>query len=259
MPTPTSILITGASSGIGAALALAYAGPGVTLHLGGRNVDRLEAVATKARAAGAAVRIQALDVTDADAMRRWVETADDSGPLDLVIANAGISAGTSGLSGAESDAQVRAVFATNLDGVLNTVLPILPRMTARRRGQLALMSSLAGFRGMPSAPSYCGAKAAVKVFGEALRGAVHGSGIRVSVVCPGYVRTPLTDVNAFPMPFLMEADAAARRIQRGLARNRARIAFPWPLAAAVWLLQALPPAWLDPILRRLPGKAAQPA
>ena len=81
----------------------------------------------------------------------------------------------------------------------------------------------------------------------------------MSVVCPGYVRTPLTDVNDFPMPFLMETDKAARLIRRGLERDKARIAFPWPLAATVWLLQALPPAWIDPILRRLPGKAAQVA
>ncbi|EDP61831.1 50S ribosomal protein L9 [alpha proteobacterium BAL199] len=259
MPMPTTILITGASSGIGAALALEYAAPGVTLHLGARNTERLEAVAVAARAAGATVAITTVDVTDAESIRRWVIAADDSMPLDLIIANAGVSAGTSGLQGAEPDAQVRAVFATNLDGVLNTILPILPRMAARGRGQLALVSSLAGYRGMPSAPSYCASKAAVKVFGEALRGTVHSSGVKVSVVCPGYVRTPLTDVNDFPMPFLMETDKAARLIRRGLERDKARIAFPWPLAATVWLLQALPPAWIDPILRRLPGKAAQVA
>lgn len=259
MPKPTIILITGASSGIGAALALEYAAPGITLHLGARNSERLEAIAIAVRAAGATVRPMAVDVTDAEAVRRWVVAADESTPLDLVIANAGISAGTAGLAGAEPTEQVRAVFATNVDGVLNTILPILPRMTSRGSGQLALVASLAGYRGMPSAPSYCASKAAVKVFGEALRGSIHASGVRVSVVCPGYVRTPMTDVNDFPMPFLMDADKAARVIRLGLARDKARIAFPWPLAAAVWLLQALPPAWIDPVLRRLPGKAARPA
>ncbi|MEQ8396838.1 SDR family NAD(P)-dependent oxidoreductase [Thalassobaculum sp.] len=259
MPKPTTILITGASSGIGAALALEYAAPGITLHLGARNSERLEAIAIAARAAGATVRPMAVDVTDAEAVRRWVVAADESTPLDLVIANAGISAGTAGLAGAEPTEQVRAVFATNVDGVLNTIQPILPRMTSRGSGQLALVASLAGYRGMPSAPSYCASKAAVKVFGEALRGSIHASGVRVSVVCPGYVRTPMTDVNDFPMPFLMDADKAARVIRRGLAGDKARIAFPWPLAAAVWLLQALPPAWIDPVLRRLPGKAARPA
>ena len=257
MPAPTSILITGASSGIGAALAAEYAGPGVTLHLGARSVARLESVAERARDAGAEVHAEAIDVTDADSVRRWVLAADDRRPLDLVVANAGISAGTSGASGAEPEHQVRAVFATNVDGVLNTVLPILPRLTARGGGQIALVASLAGYRGMPGAPSYCGSKAAIKVFGEGLRGSVHRSGVRVSVVCPGYIRTPMTDVNEFPMPFLMDVEKAARVIRRGLERDRPRISFPWPTAAAVWVLQALPPAWIDPLLRRLPGKASQ--
>ena len=259
MPTPTSILITGASSGIGAALAAEYAGPGVTLHLGARSVDRLQAVAARARAAGAEVHTEAVDVTDTEAVRRWVLAADDRRPLDLIVANAGISAGTSGTAGAEPEAQIRAVFATNVDGVLNTVLPMLPRLTARGRGQIALVASLAGYRGMPGAPSYCGSKAAINVFCEGLRGSLHRSGVRVSVVCPGYIRTPMTDVNAFPMPFLMDVDKAARVIRRGLERDKPRIAFPWPTAAAVWLLQALPPAWTDPLLRRLPGKPSQGA
>lgn len=173
-----------------------------------------------------------------------------------MVANAGISAGTAGRTGGEPDDQVRAVFATNVDGVLNTVLPVLPRMKARGRGQLALVASLSGYRGMPGAPSYCASKAAIKVFGEGLRGTLHDTGIRVSVVCPGYVRTPMTAVNDFPMPFLMDADKAARRIRRGLELDRPRIAFPWPMALAVTLLQAIPPSWIDPLLRRLPGKAA---
>jgi short-subunit dehydrogenase len=257
MPRPSVILITGASSGIGAALALEYAAPGVVLHLGGRNGDRLEAVAARARDAGADVRAVVVDVTDADATAGWVGEADDRAPLDLVVANAGVSAGTAGLGGGEPEDQVRAVFRTNVDGVLNTVLPALSRFTGRGCGQIALVASLAGYRGMPGAPSYCGSKAAIKVYGEGLRGSLHGSGVRVSVVCPGYVRTPMTAVNAFPMPFLMDAERAAQVIRRGLERDRPRIAFPWPLVATVWLLQAIPPAWIDPLLRRLPGKAAQ--
>ena len=103
---------------------------------------------------------------------------------------------------------------------------------------------------MPGAPSYCGSKAAVKVFGEALRGILHDTGIRVSVVCPCYDHMAMTAVNAFAMPFLMDQDAAARVIRRGLQRDRPRIAFPWPMALAVTLLQAIPPAWVDPLLRR---------
>lgn len=257
MQQPKSILITGASSGLGAGLALEYAGPGIVLHLGGRDADRLEAVAAKCRGRGAEVSTEVVDVTDVGAMRRWLIAADDAAPLDLVVANAGISAGTSGRGGGEPEEQVRAVFATNVDGMLNTVLPVLPRLQARAFGQIALVASLAGYRGIPGAPAYCASKAAVKVFGEGLRGSLHATGVRVSVVCPGYVRTPMTAVNDFPMPFLMDAGGAARIIRRGLQRNRPRIAFPWPMAAAVWLLQAIPPAWIDPILRRLPGKASR--
>lgn len=257
MTEPMSILITGASSGLGAALALEYAAPGRVLHLGGRDSRRLDDLAARCRDAGADARPWVVDVTDSTAVRSWVLAADDGAALDLVVANAGISAGTSGKSGGEPEEQVRAVFAVNVDGVMNTVLPIVPRMIARRRGQLALMASLAGYRGFPGAPAYCASKAAVKVFGEGLRGTLHGAGVGVTVICPGYVRTPMTDANDFPMPFLMDVDRAARIIRRGLARNRPRIAFPWPMALAVTLLQAVPPTWVDPLMRRLPGKAAR--
>lgn len=251
---PRAILISGASSGLGAAVAEAYSGPGVTLFLGGRDRNRLETVAATCRAAGAAVHTEIVDVTDIEAMRRWVVGSDANRPLDLVIANAGISGGTSGLSGAEPEEQVRRLFDVNLSGVMNTVLPIIPTLSERGHGQIAMVASLAGYRGIPGAPAYCASKAAVKVFGEGLTGTLHGLGVGVSVICPGYVRTPMTDANAFPMPFLMDAERAARIIKRGLAKRKARIAFPWPMATAVWLLQALSPGLIEPVLRRLPKK-----
>ncbi|KZD11943.1 SDR family NAD(P)-dependent oxidoreductase [Oceanibaculum pacificum] len=252
MENPKTILITGGSSGLGAALARGYAAPGIHLALTGRDAARLEAVAADCRAKGATVESALLDVTDAAALSAWIEALDTRHPVDLAIANAGISAGTGG--NVEPADQARRIFAVNVDGVLNTIAPLIPRLQARGRGQIALMSSLAGFRGFPGAPAYCGSKAAVRVYGEALRGAVAASGIWVSVICPGYVRTPMTDRNRFPMPFLMEADRAAALIRRRLSRNAARIAFPWPMMAAVWLLQALPPALVDPLMRRLPAK-----
>ncbi|WP_374449793.1 SDR family NAD(P)-dependent oxidoreductase [Stella sp.] len=249
---PGTVLITGASSGIGAALALAYAGTGATLALGGRDRDRLEAVAAACRACGATVATAAVDVTDRPAMADWVAAADDARPLALVVANAGISAGTG--DGGESEAQARRIFAVNLDGVLNTIHPAIARMKPRRSGHIALMSSLAAFRGFPGAPAYCASKAAVRVLGEALRGELAQDGIGVSVVCPGYVESAMTAVNRFPMPMLMPAGRAARIIRRGLDRNRGRIAFPWPVYWTVRLLAALPVAWVDPLLRRLPAK-----
>ncbi|MCZ6861339.1 MAG: SDR family NAD(P)-dependent oxidoreductase [Alphaproteobacteria bacterium] len=251
--SPASILITGASSGIGAALALEFAGPGVRLALTGRDKARLNAVAETCRAAGAEPRIEVLDVCERETMATWIAEVDAAAPLDLAIANAGISAGTG--SGGETESQTRRIVATNLDGVFNTVLPAIECMRPRGRGQVAIMSSLAGFRGFPGAPAYCASKAAVRIWGEALRGELHDAGIGVSVICPGYVRSAMTAVNDFPMPLLMDAERAARIIRRGLARNRPRIAFPWRLYAVVRLISALPPAFTDPLLRRLPKKS----
>ncbi len=251
--TPLSVLVTGASSGIGEALALAYARPHATLALSGRDPERLDAVADLCRGRGAEVDPRIIDVTDAAAMSAWIAEADERAPLDLVIANAGISSGTSGRD--EDEPRIRALFAVNVDGVLNTVLPAIPRMRQRRRGQIALISSIAAFRGFAGASAYCATKAAVKVFGEGLRLELAEHGIAVSVVCPGYVTSRMTARNTFPMPFLMPAERAAGIIVRGLARNKARIVFPLPMHLSVWLAGALPPALLDPILKRLPRKA----
>jgi short-subunit dehydrogenase len=248
--SPRSILITGASNGIGAALATGYAAPGVFLALGGRNLERLEAIARQSRERGAEVAVQPIDVVDRAAMARWIGSVDDSHPLDLVIANAGISAGTA--RSADAEEKVREIFAINVEGLLNTTDPAIARMRPRRRGQLALVSSIAGFRGMPGTVAYAASKAAVRSYGEGLRGALWEDGIGVSVICPGFVVSGMTAVNTFSMPFIMPADKAARIIRRGLARDRARIAFPWPMYFAVWLLSALPPAWTDPALRRSP-------
>lgn len=247
-----SILITGASSGLGAALAESYAAPGAFLHLGARRGDLLAEVAARCRAKGAEVGLAAVDVTDSAAMAAWISGADAGRPLDLVIANAGISGGTSG--GGESAAQARAIFRVNLDGVLNTVLPVLPMMASRRAGQIGIMASLAGHRGFPGAPAYCGSKAAVKVWGEGLRGEMAGKGVGVSVIMPGFVTTPMTAVNDFPMPFLMPVDRAAAIIRKGLAANRGRIAFPWPMAIMAWAIGALSPALTDRLLRQAPKK-----
>lgn len=185
-------------------------------------------------------------------MAAWIAACDRVRPLDLVIANAGISAGT-GLGG-ESAEQTRAIVAVNVDGVMNTVLPAAEAMRARRAGQIAVMSSLASFRGMPGAPAYCASKAAVRVWGEGLRGQLAKDGIRLSVICPGFVRSRMTAVNDFPMPFLMDADKAARIMVDGLARDKGRIAYPLPMYALSWLAGALPDTLMDWIARKLPAK-----
>lgn len=254
---PRAILITGGSSGIGRALAEAYAAPGVTLAISGRDPSRLGEAAIALRARGATVDAVVVDVADRDAMTAWIRGVDAASPLDLVIANAGISAGTGGNPQGEPMDQARRIFATNLVGVLNTVEPALLGMRARRAGQLALMSSLAGWRGFPGAPAYAASKSAVKVWGEGLRQSLGREGIRVSVVMPGFVVSRMTAENTYKMPFLMPAERAAAIIIRGLAANRARIAFPWQTAFAAWLAAMLPPALVDPVLARLPEKRAK--
>ncbi len=252
MTRPDSILITGASSGLGAALALAHARPGVHLALTGRDRARLTDVVDACLWSGATISDATLDVRDADALGAWIEQVDATAPLDLVIANAGISGGTGG--GGEGGDQSRAILAVNIDGVVNTVLPAAAAMRRRGSGHIAIMSSLAAFRGFPGAPAYCASKAAVRIWGEALRGEWRRDGVAVTVICPGYVRTPMTEANDFPMPMIMDADDAAALIARRLVRRPARIAFPGPLYFGAWLVGALPPALTDPLLSRLPKK-----
>lgn len=252
-----TILITGASSGIGEALAFYYAGAGVTLLLTGRDEARLRAVAVQCRARGAQVDICLVDVTERHAFGNWLLQRDDITPIDLVIANAGISGGTGGAeNGAWVESEYR-IFDVNVQGVLNTILPLVPRLMARGAGQIAIMSSLASFSGWPGAPGYSASKAAVRVYGESLRGALAGCGVGVSVICPGFVASRITAANDFKMPFFMPADRAAVVIARGLRRNRARIAFPWQTFAISGLIGLMPPGIAARLLSRLPAKPAR--
>lgn len=250
--TAHCILITGASSGIGAALAVEYAAPDVTLHLLGRNGERLQAVANDCRAKGATVRTARIDVTDKEAMSAYIESAFAAQPIDLVIANAGISAGTGGTE--EPTEQVENIFAVNVGGMLNTVQPLVPMMRARRAGHIAIMSSLAGIRALPSCPAYSASKAAVRYYGDALRGMMKRDGVMVSVICPGYIHTPMTAVNNFYMPGAMGAERAALIIRCGLNRKKRRIAFPRRLYLPLWWLGCLSPMLTDWLFASLPCK-----
>lgn len=256
MKNPKNIVITGASSGLGKALALHYAAAGITLHIQGRNGARLAETAHACELKGAAVHSQIIDVTDKASMEQWLTNADAKTPIDLVIANAGISAGIGG--GGENAHQSRALFATNIDGVNNTIQPLIPLMAKRGRGQIALVGSLAGMRGLASSPAYSASKGWARLYAEGLRGWLKDSGVEVNAVCPGFIRTPLTDVNPYKMPFIMSAEKAAHIISQGLAKNKARIAFPKLLYWPLWLLTCLPVSWTDQYFNSLPAKPSTP-
>lgn len=251
------IWVTGASSGIGRALALHYAADGMFLALSGRHKERLDDVAGLCRKMGAEVEIAILDVTSQKDMVKLGEKLTQSGGLDLVIANAGISGGTGGDPNGEPISQVRTIFDVNFYGVLNTVEAVLPGMLGSGKGQIAFMSSLAGFSGWPGSPAYSASKGAVRFYGEALRGSVKDKGVRVNVICPGFIRTPMTDVNPYKMPFIMSAEKSAQIIANGLQKNRARIAFPWQTYLVAGVIGMFP-AWLSVwLMSKFPSKPMQ--
>jgi len=243
-------LITGASSGIGAALAIESARRGGRLFICGRDKARLDAVAGKCRDLGATVRADIVDVADEAATRRWLESCDAESPIDRVFANAGVS------TGEETEANVRRTFAVNVGGTVNTVLPVIELFRRRGRGQIVITASIAGYGPLKACPSYAATKSCLKTWGLSLRGALAREGIRVSVVCPGFVRSRITDKNTCPMPFFMEAEKAAAIILTRADRNTGLIAFPWPMRLASWGLSILPQR-LNELVGRvlLPNKA----
>jgi short-subunit dehydrogenase len=247
MKTFSSIVLTGASSGIGEALALDYATPGVALALTGRDPERLETVAAACRAKGATVVAATIDVTDRERFLPWLTAFDAAHPVDLVLANAGISIDKDN-SSLDDFSIIRKTLDVNINGVLNTVEPLLHPMMSRKRGQIGIVSSLAGFIGLPYSASYNASKAAVRVWGESIRYVLKKDGIGVSVICPGFVVSRLTAEAPFPMPFMMSSARASSIIRRGLAANKPRIAFPIGTKAGVWLGSVLPGSWTARLL-----------
>lgn len=259
----STVLISGASSGVGEAIAYECVRRGAKrLFLGGRNAERLSAVAEKCRGISAAVTVHTdiVDVTDETATRAWVENSNAVAPLDLVFANAGVA------TGVETEANIRTTFATNVGGVLNVSLPAIAAFRKNKESSshncslfpvpcsLVLTASIAGYAPLPTCPSYSATKSCVKTWGLAMRGMLKKEGINVSVLCPGFIRSRMTDVNTCPMPFFMEADKAARIILDRVEHNVGLIAFPWPMRFSVWMLSCLPARLTEFIASLLPAK-----
>jgi short-subunit dehydrogenase len=245
----SAVIITGASSGLGASLARAYAAPNVALGLLGRYRRRLEATAQVCEARGAAVNMAIIDVTDASAMASWLREFDGRHPVDLLIANAGTSAGPDADSPSEGTETAARQVGVNLMGAINTVEPLLPALCARRRGRVAAVASIAAYRGLPYSPGYCASKAGLRAYAEALRPRLERHRIGVTVVCPGFFESPMTDRFDGPTPFLLSSEGAARIVKRGIDRGRRRVAFPRPLVLGLQFCDIAPAFIGDAILR----------
>ena len=250
---PGAIVITGAGSGIGAALAHCYARPGQLFLLLGRRRIALENVATELRQMGAEVELATVDVRNAEAVQRIAaDFGQRRGPVALLIASAGISVGTS--CELVEDCKVFAeVIATNLLGMHYSIAAFLPHLPAR--AQVVGIGSVAGFRGLPGAAAYAAAKAGVAVYLESLRLDLRSREIGVTCIAPGFIATPMTANNPYPMPWLLDVERAARKIQRGIDRRRRFLVLPWQMRWLSLLLRVLPSGvyeWLWP--RRLASK-----
>ena len=254
---PGLVFITGASSGIGQALARRYAQDGWRLALVARRAADLSPWAQAQGWASERWRVYGADVAQVDSIVAAAQAClAQQGVPDVVIANAGISIGVD--TAVRGDLQVMArIFATNNLGLAASFQPFIEPMRQRGSGTLVGIASVAGIRGLPGHGAYCASKAAVISYCESLRGELRGSGVRVVTLLPGYVDTPLTRGNRYPMPFLMAPEAFARRAQRVIAAGASYRVIPWPMGVAARLLRLLPNALFDRLLAGRPRKARQ--
>ncbi len=242
MNTPDIVLITGATGAIGSALAKSYAAPGKTLILQGRRANELAELAQACNVGGAKVYVRQIDLREIDQVNIWLAEIIATMLPDLVIANAGVNTNIGRRGEGEVWEEVNNLLDINVKSTLALVNTLAPAMRKRGTGQIALISSLAGYFGLPITPSYCASKAALKSYGEALRGWLAADGVGVSVVMPGYVESKMCRAMPGPKPFVWPPERAATEIRKGLARNRARISFPFPLSWGCWLLAVMPPS-----------------
>jgi len=248
-----NIVITGASSGIGAALAEQYAGPGINLGLIGRDASRLEQITSKCRNAGANAEMASIDVRNKEDLGKWLADYDNRHAIDLVIAGAGITSPMSRSDLHESPADMLDILNTNYIGVINTIYPVIDCMQPRGKGHVAVISSLSAYHGIPGFPAYSASKAALVNYLQGIRGRLSVNGISLSIICPGYVQTPMTARLPGIKLMVMPVDKAAKVITRGLESKKVLIAFPLLLRLGLWFLTILPTSLSTYILNILFG------
>ncbi len=247
------VLLTGASSGLGAALAPLLAADGDRVALAARRADALEAVVEQIRSAGGEALAVPLDVTDRDAVQAAVaQVAEVWGPVETLVANAGVGFAVS--AEAYDSGTVERIFAVNVLGLSHCVEAVLPGMLAAGAGHIVGVGSLAGYRGLPGSAPYCASKAAVRLLLEGLRVELRSKGVAVTHIAPGFVETPLTARNDFEMPFLLPVEEGARHLYTAIRKRPAEYAFPWQLKTAMGLGRMLPAGLWD---RAMSGRKAE--
>jgi short-subunit dehydrogenase len=244
------VLITGASSGIGRGLALELARRGAAVGLIARREDMLAEIVKQISSSNGKAFALPADVNDAGSLKVQVDRFGiEAGPIDVLIANAGIGAGVMHASQLNPE-RISNVINVNVLGAVNSVAAVLPAMVARGRGQLVAISSLSGYRGLPKSAAYCASKAALSCFFESLRIDLRDSGVGVTIIHPGFIKTPLTEGRHAKMPFLMELDDGVNRIIRAIEKQKKTYAFPWQLASVVRLGMIMPTFMYDRIASR---------
>ncbi len=249
--SPKTVLITGASSGIGAALALAYAGPARTLVLWGRSEERLRTTAEHCRAQGATVETACFDLTEFSQLVGRLEAADRRSPFDLAIFNAGLGGSLPHGDAAQDVAAAELMASVNFTAPIVGANLLARLMAERRHGHIVLIGSIAESFPLPMSPVYVGTKAGLALFAEALGLRLARFGVRVTLVSPGFVDTPMSRSLEDPRPFLISADQAAAIIARQIERGKRRIVVPWQFAVVRGLANLLPRALLRTVLRQL--------
>jgi len=248
----SALWITGAGKGIGRAVALEYARRGWHVAVSARTAADLDSLCLEAAALPGRISAYPADVTDHDAIKQAFKAIEnDLGPLDQVIFNAGTHIPTK--PSEFNVAPFRTLMEINYMGAVNGLAAVMPAFTGRKGGHIAVVSSVAGYGGLPDAAAYGASKAALINLCESLRTQCEALGVTISVINPGFVRTPLTDKNPFPMPFLMEPEEAAHRIFDGMASKRFEIAFPRVFVLLLKFLRLLPYRLYFPLVRKVTG------